>query len=61
MLTRDWMKTLMALLVAVGLMGFGPVACNTAEGFGEDLESAGEGLQDEASEEDDDWEEEIDD
>ena len=60
MLSERWVKTLMALLVAAGLVGLGPAACNTAEGFGEDLESAGEGLQDEARD-DDDWEEEFDD
>jgi len=38
-----------ALLIAVlGLVGFMMVACNTMEGAGKDIESAGEGIQDAA-------------
>jgi predicted small secreted protein len=55
-MSRDWkilkvgvlsvLGAALALTVPVSLSG-----CNTAEGFGEDLEAAGEGLQDEAREE----------
>ena len=45
-------KALLALTLVVA--GFGLSSqlggCNTAEGFGEDLEDAGEGLQEEARE-----------
>lgn len=59
---RRWLVAMMAAVLAMVLTPFGPAGCNTAEGFGEDLESAGEGLQDEAREEKyDDDDDEIDD
>tara|TARA_R100000988_G_C3939464_1_gene135475 strand:- start:369 stop:509 length:141 start_codon:yes stop_codon:yes gene_type:complete len=41
------MKKLFAVLMISG-MGLGLAACETAEGFGEDVEDAGEAIQEEA-------------
>jgi len=61
-MSKKWVSLWLALALGVSLLGFGPVACNTAEGFGEDLESAGQGLKREAQEEEaDDWEDDIED
>lgn len=38
------LAALIALIACIGFLG----ACNTAEGFGEDLEEAGEEIQEEA-------------
>jgi predicted small secreted protein len=38
----------------LALFGFAVAACNTVEGVGRDVESAGQGLQDEADDADDD-------
>jgi len=43
------MRRLLAAVLALGLAA-GATACNTAEGFGEDLESAGNTLEQEAEE-----------
>ena len=42
------MKKILAILMISG-MGLGLSACETAEGFGEDVEDAGEAIQDSAS------------
>ncbi|HAI32846.1 MULTISPECIES: entericidin A/B family lipoprotein [unclassified Thalassospira] len=42
------MKKLFAVLMISG-MGLGLAACETAEGFGEDVEDAGEAIQEEAN------------
>tara|TARA_B100000519_G_C14232576_1_gene433154 strand:+ start:1037 stop:1177 length:141 start_codon:yes stop_codon:yes gene_type:complete len=42
------MKKLFAILMISG-MGLGLAACETAEGFGEDVEDAGEAIQEEAN------------
>jgi predicted small secreted protein len=55
-----WLNVLWAVLLMPAFLLLGPSGCNTAEGFGEDLESAGEGLQDEARDEDEDWDDEDD-
>ena len=34
------------VLALLGLVAFATIACNTVEGAGEDIESAGEGIQD---------------
>jgi predicted small secreted protein len=48
-LTVKWMQ--LALLVsALGLSATALTGCNTSEGFGEDVESVGEDIQDEADE-----------
>jgi predicted small secreted protein len=48
-LTMKWMQ--LALLVsALGLSATALTGCNTSEGFGEDVESVGEDIQDEAEE-----------
>lgn len=39
------MKKIFAILMISG-MGIGLAACETAEGFGEDVEDAGEAIQD---------------
>ncbi len=39
---------LLSLALSVGAIGL--TACNTVEGFGEDMQSAGEGIEDEAQE-----------
>jgi len=44
----DLMKKILAVLMISGL-GLGLAACETAEGFGEDVEDAGEAIQDSAS------------
>lgn len=41
------MKTIFSLVAAVALLGV--AACNTVEGAGEDVESAGEAVQDTAN------------
>ncbi|KXJ53467.1 MAG: entericidin [Thalassospira sp. Nap_22] len=41
-------KKFLAILMISG-MGLGLAACETAEGFGEDVEDAGEAIQDGAS------------
>jgi len=43
----DLMKKIFAVLMIAG-MGAGLAACETAEGFGEDVEDAGEAIQDSA-------------
>jgi predicted small secreted protein len=48
-LTMKWLQ--LALLVsALGLSATALTGCNTSEGFGEDVESVGEDIQDEAEE-----------
>lgn len=49
MLRNLWIWLLMVTLLGGGAMTM--TGCNTAEGFGEDVESAGEGLQDAVDEE----------
>ncbi len=44
----DLMKKIVAVLM-IGGLGLGLAACETAEGFGEDVEDAGEAIQDSAS------------
>ena len=43
-----WIRAL-GLAGALGLI-FGLAGCNTVEGFGEDVEAAGDAIEDEASE-----------
>ncbi|RCK38005.1 MULTISPECIES: entericidin A/B family lipoprotein [Thalassospira] len=43
----DLMKKIFAVLMITG-MGLGLAACETAEGFGEDVEDAGEAIQESA-------------
>ncbi|OSQ44063.1 entericidin A/B family lipoprotein [Thalassospira alkalitolerans] len=45
----DILKKLFAVALISG-MGLGLAACETAEGFGKDMENAGEAIQDEADE-----------
>jgi predicted small secreted protein len=45
----DFWKKIFAVAMISG-MGLGLAACETAEGFGQDMENAGEAIQDEASE-----------
>ena len=45
----DFWKKIFAVAMISG-MGLGLAACETAEGFGLDMENAGEAIQDEASE-----------
>jgi predicted small secreted protein len=47
MVTNKFAPMLVALLVLAG-GGIALSACNTTEGFGEDLESAGEAINEEA-------------
>ena len=44
----QWIKRLVPLLFAVGLLVISgaSVGCNTAHGFGKDVENAGEKIQD---------------
>ena len=41
------LKKLIAILLLV-LLGFLPLSCNTMQGMGEDMESAGEAIQEKA-------------
>ncbi|WP_430472861.1 entericidin A/B family lipoprotein [Thalassospira lucentensis] len=43
----DFLKKFLAVAMITG-MGFGLAACETAEGFGKDMEDAGEAIQEEA-------------
>lgn len=43
----DLMKKIFAVLMIVG-MGLGLAACETAKGFGKDVEDAGEAIQESA-------------
>tara|TARA_E500000318_G_scaffold90493_1_gene88429 strand:+ start:2762 stop:3037 length:276 start_codon:yes stop_codon:yes gene_type:complete len=43
----DFLKKFLAVAMISG-MGFGLAACETAEGFGRDMEDAGEAIQEEA-------------
>ncbi|MCF8106882.1 MAG: entericidin A/B family lipoprotein [Desulfohalobiaceae bacterium] len=45
---RPWIKIIATLFLAVGLFA-GTVGCNTFEGMGEDIQSAGESIEEEAS------------
>lgn len=44
------MKLAIQALLLAFLFGAGLAGCNTVEGFGEDLEAAGDNLEDEAEE-----------
>jgi predicted small secreted protein len=48
-LPMKWMQ-LALLLSALGLSATALTGCNTSKGFGEDVESVGEDIQDEAEE-----------
>jgi len=48
-LTMKWMQ-LTLLVSALGLSAVALTGCNTSEGFGRDVESVGEDIQDEADE-----------
>ena len=41
-----WMRRLVLLFLATTLMAIVGVGCNTAHGFGKDVEKAGEKIQD---------------
>jgi predicted small secreted protein len=38
-------KHIIVLLLVLSLLALGGLGCNTAHGFGKDLENAGEGIQ----------------
>ena len=40
------MKRIMLLLFVTALLAVAGIGCNTAHGFGKDMEKAGEGIQD---------------
>ena len=50
MMSKNWVRYL-ALLLAAGLFTTSLSACNTMKGFGEDMEAAGEAIQDGSDEE----------
>lgn len=50
-LPMKWLQ-LVLLLSALGSSAIALTGCNTSEGFGEDVESVGEDIQDEAEEAD---------
>ena len=45
---KSW-KQWLILLVCMGALVFGPAACNTIRGIGQDIERAGEAIEDAAT------------
>lgn len=44
----NWLYKICAVLLLASMATFSLTACNTTEGVGEDIEAAGEGIQDAA-------------